>query len=117
MLKVSEILKVKGDILYTASPDTLVREAIAVMSEQNIGSLVIMEHGELEGMLTFREVIRHLHEKKDNAGSYTVRSIMDDAAVRVTPSTGAHEVQRRMLDEHTRAMPARAGPGVQGHIS
>src|SRR5690625_138396 len=102
MLKVSEILKVKGDILYTASPDTLVREAIAVMSEQNIGSLVIMEHGELVGMLTFREVIRHLHEKKENAGNYTVRSIMDDAPVSVTPNTGADEVQRLMRSEERR---------------
>lgn len=117
MLKVSEILKVKGDILYTASPDTLVSEAIAIMSEQNIGSLVIMEHGELVGMLTFREVIRHIHEKKENAGSYTVRSIMDDAPVSVTPNTGADEVQRLMLDKHTRYMPVMDGPVLQGVIS
>src|SRR5690625_3992741 len=105
MLKVSEILKVKGDILYTASPDTLVREAIAVMSEQNIGSLVIMEHGELVGMLTFREVIRHLHEKKENAGNYNVRSIMGDATVRGTPNTGADEVQNLILAKHTHSLP------------
>lgn len=117
MLKVSEILKVKGDILYTASPDTLVSKAIAVMSEQNIGSLVIMEHGELVGMLTFREVIRHLHEKKEHAGNYTVRSIMDDAPVSVTPNTGADEVQRLMLDKHTRYMPVMDGPVLQGVIS
>ncbi len=117
MLKVSEILKVKGDILYTASPDTLVSEAIAVMSEQNIGSLVIMEHGELVGMLTFREVIRHIHEKKEQAGSYTVRSIMDDAPVSVTPNTGADEVQRLMLDKHTRYMPVMDGPVLLGVIS
>src|SRR5690625_6489327 len=110
MLKVSEILKVRGDISYVASPDTIVREAIAVMSEQNIGSLVIMEHGELVGMLTFREVIRHLHEKKENAGNYTVRSIMDDAPVSVTPNTGADEVQRLMLYKQTRYMQVMDGP-------
>lgn len=117
MLKVSEILKVKGDILYTASPDTLVSEAIATMSEQNIGSLVIMEHGELVGMLTFREVIRHLHEKKEKAGHFTVRSIMNDAPVSVTPNTGAYEVQRLMLDKHARYIPVMDGPMLLGVIS
>src|SRR5690625_7133860 len=76
-----------------------------------------MEHGELVGMLTFREVIRHLHEKKENAGNYTVRSIMDDAPVSVTPNTGADEVQRLMLDKHNRYMPVMDGPVLQGVIS
>jgi len=42
MLKVSEILRVKGDTLYTASPDMPVAQAVQTMSEQDIGSLVIM---------------------------------------------------------------------------
>jgi len=117
MLKVSEILKVKGDILYTASPDTLVSEAVATMSEQNIGSLVIMEHGELVGMLTFREVIRHMHLTKGQAGDYTIRSIMNDAPVSVTPNTDADEVQRLMLDKHARYMPVMDGPVLLGVIS
>ncbi|HTK01567.1 MAG TPA: CBS domain-containing protein, partial [Bordetella sp.] len=66
MLKVSEILRVKGDTLYTATPDTPVSHAVRVMAEQDIGSMVIMESGMLTGMLTFREIIRHLN---DNGGS------------------------------------------------
>src|SRR5690606_14946648 len=56
MLKVSEILRVKGDTLFTASPDAPMQRALETMSEHDIGSLVIMEHGELVGMLTFREI-------------------------------------------------------------
>src|SRR5690625_3027591 len=51
MLKVSEILRVKGDTLFTASPDAPIQHALETMSEHDIGSLVIMEHGELVGML------------------------------------------------------------------
>ena len=54
MLKVSEILRVKGDTLYTASPDMPVSQAVQTMSEQDIG-LVIMELGTLTGMLTPRD--------------------------------------------------------------
>ena len=87
MLKVSEILRVKGDTLYTASPDMPVSQAVQTMSEQDIGSLVIMELGTLTGMLTFREIIRHMHEHGGMLGDTTIRAIMDDAPVSVSPNT------------------------------
>lgn len=117
MLKVSEILRVKGDILYTATPDMVITKAIEIMSEQDIGSLVVMEHGELVGMLTFREIIRHIHAKGSEANHYTVRSLMNDAPISVTPNTSADEVQRLMLAKHARYLPVMDGPVLQGVIS
>lgn len=118
MLKVSEILRVKGNILYTASPDMLTDRAIEIMSEQDIGSLVVMEHGELVGILTFRELIRHINNSIKNPGqTTTVRSIMDTAPVSVTPNTSADEVQRLMLAKHARYMPVMDGPTLMGVIS
>lgn len=117
MLKVSEILRVKGNTLYTASPDMPILRALETMSEQDIGSLVIMEHGQLCGMLTFREIIRHLHDNEGNTGTNTVRSIMDDAPVSVSPNTSADEVQRLMLEKHARYIPVMDGPTLMGVIS
>ncbi len=117
MLKVSEILKVKGNTLFTASPDMAVREAISTMSEHDIGSLVIMEHGTLVGMLTFREILRHLHANSGSVGNYTIRAIMDDAPLSVTPNTEADELQRLMLSKHSRYMPVMDGPTLMGVIS
>jgi len=114
MLKVSEILRVTGN---TATPDTSIQEAIDCMSEQDIGSLVIMEHGQLAGMLTFREIIRYLHRRQGNVGDYTVRSIMDDAPLSVSPNTSFEEVQRLMLEKHARYIPVMDGPTLQGVIS
>ena len=56
-MKVSDILRVKGNTLYTATPDEPLAKAVEVMAGKDIGSLVVMEHGDLVGMLTFREVI------------------------------------------------------------
>jgi CBS domain-containing protein len=117
MLKVSEILRVKGNTLFTASPDVLVREAINTMSEHDIGSLVIMEHGTLVGMLTFREILRHLNRHDGSATTFTVRAIMDDAPLSVTPNTDADELQRLMLSKHSRYMPVMDGPTLMGVIS
>lgn len=117
MLKVSEILRVKGHTLYTATPETPIKQALETMAEQDIGSLVIMEHGELVGMVTFREIIRHLHANQGATGDFTIRSIMDNAPVSVTPNTSAEEVQRLMLDKHARYMPVMDGPVLLGVIS
>jgi len=117
MLKVSEILRVKGNALFTATPDTSLRQAISTMSEQDIGSLVIMEHGHLVGMLTFREIIRHLNRNDGNVGHATLRSLMDDAPVSVTPNTDAVEVKRLMLEKHARYIPVMDGPTLMGVIS
>lgn len=117
MLKVSEILRVKGNTLYTATPDTPIKQALETMSEQDIGSLVVMEHGELVGMLTFREIIRHLHDNHGETGNHTIRRIMDDAPVSVSPNTSADEVQRLMLEKHARYMPVMDGPTLLGVIS
>ncbi|MGE4369958.1 MAG: CBS domain-containing protein [Burkholderiaceae bacterium] len=117
MLKVSEILRVKGDTLYTATPDMPIKKALETMSEQDIGSLVVMEHGELVGMLTFREIIRHLHDNNGETGNQTIRRIMDDAPVSVSPNTSADEMQRLMLEKHARYLPVMDGPTLMGVIS
>jgi CBS domain-containing protein len=117
MLKVSEILRVKGDTLYTATPDMPIKKALETMSEQDIGSLVVMEHGELVGMLTFREIIRHLHDNNGETGNHTIRRIMDDAPVSVSPNTSADEMQRLMLEKHARYLPVMDGPTLMGVIS
>jgi CBS domain-containing protein len=104
-MKVSEILQVKGDILYTVTPDKLLREAIDVMVEKDIGSLVVMEFGELVGMLTFREVMRAVHANGGGVGEGTVRKHMDDCPITITPDTEVNEVRRLMLERHARYVP------------
>ena len=59
-MKVSDILRVKGGTLYTASPGEALTAALDLMAARDIGSLVVMDHGELVGMLTFREIIKTL---------------------------------------------------------
>ncbi|CAN1494930.1 COG0517 FOG, CBS domain [Burkholderiaceae bacterium] len=117
MLQVSEILRVKGHTLFTASPDTSVIQALETMSEQDIGSLVIMERGQLAGMLTFREIIRHVNNNHGAVGATSIRSIMDAKPVCVSSDTAADEVQRLMLENHSRYIPVMDGTVLMGVIS
>lgn len=116
-MKVSDILRVKGNTLYTITPDDPVADAVAVMAEKDIGSLVVMEHGDLVGMLTFREIILTLQANGGAVGSTTVRKAMDDAPLTCTAETELDEVRRMMLDRHARYMPVMDKRMLMGVIS
>ncbi|MDY7537323.1 CBS domain-containing protein [Undibacterium sp. RTI2.1] len=116
-MKVSEILQVKGNILYTITPDTPISEAVSVMEEKDIGSLVVMEYGDLSGILTFREVIRAIHANNGSLGNGTVRKYMDDHPLTVTPDTEVNEVRRMMLEKHSRYLPVMNAKTLLGIIS
>lgn len=116
-MKVSEILQVKGDILFTVSPDTPIADAVETMSANDIGSLVVMEYGDLVGMLTFREVIKALHDNRGSVGAGTVRKHMDDSPITVTPDTEVNEVRRIMLEKHARYLPVMNARTLLGVIS
>ena len=116
-MKVSEILQVKGNILYTITPDMPLVDAVNTMSEKDIGSLVVMEFGDLVGMLTFRDVIKVIHKNNGSLGNGTVRKYMDDHPITVTPDTEVNEVRRMMLEKHARYLPVMNAKTLLGVIS
>jgi len=116
-MKVSDILRVKGNTLYSAAPEEALEGAIELMAEKDIGSLVIMAHGDLVGMLTFREIIKTLVKNKGNIGTTLVRTAMDDAPLTCTMETELDEVRRMMLERHARYMPVMDKKVLMGVIS
>jgi CBS domain-containing protein len=116
-MKVSDILRVKGGTLFTVSPDESLGAALDVMSEHDIGSLVVMDHGELVGMLTFREVIQAIVQNGGTLGNARVRSVMDDHPLTCTPETDLDEVRRIMLGRHARYTPVVSDRTLMGVIS
>ena len=116
-MKVSDILRVKGNTLYTVTPDEPLSLAVSAMSEKDIGSLVVMDHGDLVGMLTFREVIQTVVKNGGAIGTTLVRTAMDDAPLTCTGETELDEVRRMMLERHARYMPVMDKRMLMGVIS
>ena len=116
-MKVLDILRVKGSTLYTVQPDEPLAKAVQIMAEKDIGSLVVMEHGDLVGMLTFREVILCLVSNGGEIGGTLVRKAMDDHPLTCTSETDMDEVRRMMLDRHARYMPVMNQKMLMGVIS
>ncbi|MDQ0140130.1 CBS domain-containing protein [Cupriavidus necator] len=116
-MKVSDILQIKGNTLYTVTPDTSLLVAVHTMAEHDIGSLVVMEYGDLVGMLTFREIIETLARNNGNVGTTSIRKVMDDAPLTCTMETDVNEVRRMMLERHTRYLPVLDNRTLMGVIS
>ncbi|RPH46168.1 MAG: CBS domain-containing protein [Burkholderiales bacterium] len=124
-MEVSEILKVKGTTLYTVMPETMLSDAVIVMAEHDIGSLVVMDRGRLAGMLTFREVIRVLARRQQEhrtgptrpVAEIIVRDVMNPAPTIASPSMDVNELRRLMLENHQRYLPVMEAEVLLGVIS
>jgi CBS domain-containing protein len=116
-MKVSDILRVKGGTLFTVTPEQTLHDAVITMAERDIGSLVVMDHGDLTGMLTFREVIKAIAKNGGTLGTTLVRSVMDDHPLTCTPDTDMDEVRRMMLGRHARYMPVMTERTLMGVVS
>jgi CBS domain-containing protein len=116
-MKVSDILRVKGSTLFTITPEEPLAEALKTMAGLDIGSLVVMSHGELAGMLTFREVIQAVVRNGGALGDTVVRTVMDDFPLTCTPETELDEVRRMMLQRHARYLPVMEQRTLMGVIS
>ncbi len=116
-MKVSDILQLKGNTLFTVTPDTPLMQAVQAMAEHDIGSLVVMEYGDLVGMLTFREIIETMAANNGTLGTHSIRKLMDDAPLTCTPETAVNEVRRMMLERHTRYLPVLDNRTLMGVIS
>ena len=114
---VSEILRIKGNTLYTTSPDGAALEAVRAMAAQDIGSLVVMEHGRLVGLLTFREVLAALADRDGTLGALKVAEIFERDPLTASSKTSVMDLRRMMLERHARYVPVLDDGTLQGVVS
>ena len=114
---VSEILRIKGNTLFTTTPDAAVQDGVRVMAQNDIGSLVVMDRGRLAGMLTFREVLDALAKHGGALGSLKVGDIYAREPLTAAPGLDVMELRRTMLERHARYVPVMDGTTLQGVVS
>ena len=114
---VSEIMRIKGNALYTTTPDSAVLSAVKVMAQHDIGSLVVMDHGRMAGIITFAEVLRALSDREGTVGALTIKEITDRDPLTAAPSVDVMELRRSMLERHSRYVPVLDGGMLLGVVS
>lgn len=114
---VSEILRIKGNTLFTTTPEGSALDAVRVMADNDIGSLVVMERGRLAGMLTFREILAAVAQGGGSLGGARVGELCERDPLTATPTLDVMELRGRMLERHARYVPVLEGATLQGVVS
>jgi len=114
---VKEILAIKGAVLYTIAPSKTLGDAVEIMNDLDVGSLVVFDHGRMSGMLTFREVLRAVGRAGSTWGDVAVSQVMKPDPMRTTPETQIAQLRREMLEKHQRYIPVMDGDTLLGVLS
>src|SRR6266850_2385919 len=116
-MQVSEILKVKGNALFTIAPEGKLTEAVSVMAQHNMGSLVVIDKGRVVGMLTFKEILIALDKSRGALDDARVRDTMEHDPVTASPAMEVNDLRRTMIDSGARYLPVMDRDKLLGVIS
>jgi CBS domain-containing protein len=114
---INEILEHKGNAVWTVSPDNTVFEAIQLMSEKNVGALLVTERGRLIGIVSERDYTRKVALKGKTSKDLRVREIISGEVVSVTPQHTVEECLRSMTENRVRHLPVLDGETLVGVVS
>jgi CBS domain-containing protein len=105
-MRISDILRNKGNSVQTVRPDATVRQLLAALAEHNIGALVVSEDGEtIVGIVSERDVVRQMHQRGAGLLEAPVASIMTADVRTCAPDTHVESLRSTMTDHRIRHVP------------
>jgi CBS domain-containing protein len=115
---ISDILRVKGTKVTTITPDTKVRQLVAVLAEHRIGAVIVSRDGTtVDGIASERDIVRALARQGAAVMSEPVTAIYTAEVHTVTPQTPIEEVMRMMTERRVRHAPVVVDGSLQGIVS
>jgi CBS domain-containing protein len=114
---ISSILTNKTSALWSIAPEASVFEAIKLMAEKDIGSLVVMSGGKLAGLFTERDYTRKVALQGKTSKETQVGEIIPFEVVTITPEDSVEDCMRLMTEHRVRHLPVVEGDQVVGIIS
>ncbi|HYC86659.1 MAG TPA: CBS domain-containing protein, partial [Chryseosolibacter sp.] len=117
MKKVSEILAHKGASVISVRPDTRVIDALKLMADRNIGSVMVMEDQIYHGLLTERDYARKVILKGKSSADTLVRDILSNDLPRISRDTSVDNCMQLMSEKNLRYLPVFDNENVIGIIS
>ncbi len=117
MKKVADILRHKGSHITSVSPETTVLEALRIMADQNIGSVLVLENEQYKGIVTERDYSRKVILKGKSSTDTKVAEIMTNDLPHVTPSDTIEFCMQLLSDKNIRYLPVFDNGALCGIVS
>ena len=116
-MKVSDILQTKGSNIYSITSGVSVYDALKVMGEKNIGALLVMEDGNLLGIISERDYARKIILKGKTSHETLVKEIMTEKVITVSLDDNIEKCMELMSERKVRHLPVMKDGKVTGVIS
>ncbi len=118
VMKIADVLRNKGEGVVTISPDDTVAHLLEVLNERGIGAVVVSKDGtDVAGIVSERDVVRHLHRAGPEMISGPVSAIMTTEVTTAGRDDELEDVARTMTDKRIRHMPVMVDGGLSSIIS
>jgi len=117
MKTVRELLTNKGNKVYSISPDATVYEALVLMAEKDIGALLVIDGGKIEGIISEREYARKIAILGKTSKDAPVKEIMSEDVIYVEESQSVEECMVLMIKKRVRHLPVLTNGEMKGLIS
>ncbi len=117
MSTVNRVLETKGSKVWVIEPDSSVLEALKLMSDRDLGALVVVEDGAVVGIFSERDYARKVILKGKASRDTAVREIMSDKVLYVEPNHRIEECMALMTDKAVRHLPVMYDDQLVGLIS
>ncbi|HEX3314090.1 MAG TPA: CBS domain-containing protein [Gemmataceae bacterium] len=109
MSTVQEILNVKGTHVLSIGLRATVLDAAVLMNDNKIGALVVIDHGQVVGIFTERDVLRRVVAERRDPADAMVEEVMTADVVCCEPRTSLDEASSVMKQRRIRHLPV-CGP-------
>jgi CBS domain-containing protein len=117
-MRITDLLRVKGTRVVTITPDTTVRQLLAILAEHGIGAVVVSADGtSVDGIASERDIVRAFAKRGAAAMSEPVTAIYTAEVHTVTPDTQIEEVMRMMTERRVRHAPVVLDGSLRGIVS
>jgi len=117
MQTVAQLLKGKGNLIFSVAPEDSVLHAIEIMATRHVGALLVMDHGALLGIISERDYARKVILKQRSSHDTQVRDIMSSPAVTVQEDASVHQCMQLMTGGRFRHLPVVRNNQVVGVLS
>ena len=117
MHTVQEILREKGDRVWTIGPQETVLEGLRAMAEHSVGALVVTERKEVVGILSERDYARKIILLGRTSAGTTVGEIMSSPVISAAPDWDVEDCMRVMTENRIRHLPVLERGELRGIVS
>ncbi|PVZ07711.1 CBS domain-containing protein [Actinomycetospora cinnamomea] len=104
-MRIADLLARKGTDVLTVEPDAPVTSLLSVLAARNVGAAVVCEGDRLAGIVSERDVVRHLHHRGAALLTAPVREIMTTVVATCRASDDVQELSRTMTERRIRHVP------------